>query len=297
MFSVDEGGDDFQEIVVEDSGIGFNEKEFGRLIALNDVSKGFSNKGSGRIQFLHFFEKTNCESVFKDKNAKTGYKQIKFSLSKSKPFLDKNAIVRIDEIEEIEAQSSYTILSFKNPLSQRDAKYFNGLSISELKDTLVTHYLAYFCENREKLPLVEIQYLSNGKIFKEEKITSDDVPPHDQIKKIKVHYSKLSINGSDIESTGKKETLNLRSFIIPSEKLEKNGLMLTSKGQIAKEIYLNSLLHKDKIDDHRYLFLLSGDYIDKMDSDTRGELNHSIKGRFKKEFQSTLVSKRGSLIG
>ena len=97
LYSFDNHEDDFQEIIIEDTGVGFNDKEFGRLIALNDISKGFSNKGSGRIQFLHYFEKTVFESVYRDRHSKTGFKQIKFTLSKSKPFLDKNSIIRIDD--------------------------------------------------------------------------------------------------------------------------------------------------------------------------------------------------------
>lgn len=296
LYSFDEGGDEFQEIVIEDSGIGFNEKEFGRLIALNDISKGFSNKGSGRIQFLHFFDKVFYDSVYRDGSSKTGFRQLKFSLSKSKAFLDKNAIIRIDETDEIDAQSSYTTLSFKNPLLKKDAKFFNELSVPELKESLITHYLAYFCENRENLPLIELQYLLNGKVVQEEKITSADIPEHDQDKEISIQYSKLSFDGSEIEKIAKKETLNLRSFVISSFKLEKNGLMLTSKGQIAKEICLNSILHKDQIDNQRYLFLLSGDYIDKMDGDTRGELNIPTKEEFKKNFNEPLFQKEVVLL-
>ena len=296
LYSFDEGGAEFQEITIEDYGIGFNEKEFGRLIALNDTSKGFSNKGSGRIQFLHFFDKIIYDSVHRDESSKTGYRQLKFTLSKSKAFLDKNAIIRIDEINESNAQSSYTTLSFKNPLSQKDNKFFSSLSVSELKESLISHYLAYFCENRENLPFIELQYLLNGKVVNQESITSADIPEHDQVKDIPVQYSKLSFDGSEIEKTAKKETLNLRSFLIPSAKLEKNGLMLTSKGQIAKEICLNSLLHKDQIDDHRYLFLLSGDYIDKMDGDTRGELNIPTKEELKKNFNEPLFQKEVVLL-
>jgi hypothetical protein len=63
----------------------------------------------------------------------------------------------------------------------------------------------------------------------------------------------------------KKETLNLKAFIIPCDKLDENGLKLVSKGEIAKEIHLKSLLKTDQIEGNRYLFLLSGGYIDNKD--------------------------------
>jgi hypothetical protein len=56
-----------------------------------------------------------------------------------------------------------------------------------------------------------------------------------------------------------------------------------SKGEIAKEIHLESLLKTDQIEGNRYLFLLSGGYIDSKDSDTRGEINILKGAEFKKQ--------------
>ena len=57
--------------------------------------------------------------------------------------------------------------------------------------------------------------------------------------------------------------------------------MLTSKGEIVKSLKLTSLLTEDYIEDHRYLFLLSGDYINNMQTDTKGELNIPTLEEFK----------------
>ncbi len=53
LFSDQENDFNFNEILIVDNGIGFNDKEFERFISLNDNRKGFSNKGTGRVQFLH----------------------------------------------------------------------------------------------------------------------------------------------------------------------------------------------------------------------------------------------------
>jgi hypothetical protein len=109
---------------------------------------------------------------------------------------------------------------------------------------------------------------------------------------ISVCYSK--VEGANIEKTPEKETLNLKAFIIPCDKLNENGLKLVSKGEIAKEIHLESLLKTDQIEGNRYLFLLSGGYIDNKDSDTRGEINILKEAEFKK--QNNLLSEEEVLL-
>ena len=54
----------FLSIESEDTGIGFNTENFSRLERLYDESKMCNNFGTGRIQYLHFFDKTDIHSVF-----------------------------------------------------------------------------------------------------------------------------------------------------------------------------------------------------------------------------------------
>ncbi|MFB2121630.1 ATP-binding protein, partial [Parapedobacter sp. 2B3] len=53
-------------IVIEDSGIGFNDDEFRRFLTFKDNRKGYHNRGSGRLQLVHFFSTVEYFSVFKD---------------------------------------------------------------------------------------------------------------------------------------------------------------------------------------------------------------------------------------
>ena len=87
---------DFQRIEVYDTGVGFDKKEFERFVALRDNRKGDSNKGTGRVQFLHTFDKTEISSIYRDSSSSTGFKERKLTLSKSKPFLTNNAIIRLE---------------------------------------------------------------------------------------------------------------------------------------------------------------------------------------------------------
>ena len=53
---------EFNSIEISDTGIGFNEENLKRLRSIYDESKSFNNLGTGRIQYLHFFDKTDIYS-------------------------------------------------------------------------------------------------------------------------------------------------------------------------------------------------------------------------------------------
>lgn len=272
---------EFYSISIEDSGIGFNNDEYERLINLNDSRKGFNNKGSGRVQFLHYFDKTEYTSIFEDKSSSTGFKQRKFSLSKSAAFLKHNAIIRHDSLIEANAQSSGTIIVLSSILNDKDRKFYNELSISELKENIINRYLPFFCENRDALPKITIEKLSQHEPLEALEILPSDIPNIDKQDDIIVHYCKSSNDGKSIERIQKSEKLDIKGFKIKKTRLQKNSLKLTSKGEIAKEIKLDSLLVDDEIDGNRYLFLISGSYIDERDSDNRGALKIPTIEEFK----------------
>jgi hypothetical protein len=262
---------DFNKIVVVDNGVGFNDKEYERFLRLRDDRKGCKNKGTGRIQYLHFFDETHIESIYKDELSATGFYERKITLSKSPKFLKKNAIIRLDSKTEVTAESEITKIIFKDFLNEKDKKDFEIKTIEEIKKSLINHYLYKFCNERETLPIIKIiQFVNN--IAKETlQIKKEDIPMPSQEKKINIYYSK--VDGLSLKTLDKKEEFNLKAFTIPSNDLGKNSLRLISKGEDTEaNISLKSLKAKDEINNNRYLFLLSSDYIDAMDSDDRGNI-------------------------
>ena len=283
LFSDDENEFNFKKFLIEDNGIGFNNLEFERLISLNDNRKGFSNKGTGRVQYVHFFDKTSVSSIYKDKTSSTGYRERKFELSKKKPFLDKNSIINYISNDEIKAQKIQTIVSLNTPLSDKDLSFYNNVDLILLKTEILNQYLVYFCENRDSLPKLSLEVWIDGKLKDEHLITSKDIPKEDYETNFNVPYSQTSNAGKAILKTNEYESFNLKSFVIERDSLDKNELILTSKGQLAKKIKLTNLSPEDQINNKRYLFLISGEYIDKRDSDTRGKIQIPSKADFKKD--------------
>ena len=56
--STENGIYDFDKLCIIDNGVGLNDTSYERLINLRDDSKHFSNKGTGRIQYIHTFDET-----------------------------------------------------------------------------------------------------------------------------------------------------------------------------------------------------------------------------------------------
>jgi len=295
LFSDQQENFNFNEILIEDNGIGVNDREFERLISLNDDRKGFSNKGTGRVQFLHFFDKTTISSIYENTESSVGYSKRILELSKKKPFLDQNAIVKYISNEESIEKPIKTSVSFIDPLSDNDKSLYCSLTTQILKEEIISHYLDYFCENRNNLPIIEIQITVDNKLKERVAINSSDIPDIEYETGFNINYSEFSTDSNQIQTTTEFEKFNLKSFKIHKEKLLKNKLILTSKGELASNIKLNNLLPQDQINNMRYLFLLSGEYIDGKDSDSRGDLRIPLRAEFKKD-QQTLFNNREIIL-
>ena len=163
LFSDETNDFELSKLIIKDYGVGFNDKEFERFTKLHDNSKGYNNQGSGRIQYMHFFENTKFESIYFDKKSSTKYYQRNFWLSKSDTFIGNDAIICYEEPFEINANQSETTITFQNFLDEEDSKYYNCLTPLILKENFKEHYLYYFCENRDNIPNINIQSFLNNK--------------------------------------------------------------------------------------------------------------------------------------
>jgi hypothetical protein len=62
-----EGIRKIDRIIVTDNGVGFDNTNFKRFNPLLDRTKGYNNRGSGRIQFLHRCKRVEIDSIYVDK--------------------------------------------------------------------------------------------------------------------------------------------------------------------------------------------------------------------------------------
>ncbi len=131
--------------------------------------------------------------------------------------------------------------------------------------------MGYLCRHRDDLPRITICEFQNGENVTTFTIEADDIPPLDREDSFAVPYRKYSKETREFEALANTADFCLRSYKIPEGQAAENGVYITSKDEVAKRLDLAMLPRKDHIDGYRYLFLLSSDYIDNLDGNTRGE--------------------------
>lgn len=266
--STEEGKYIFSHLSITDNGIGFNNEQFGRFNKFRDIRKNYKNLGSGRIQYVHYFDKVFINSIFKENDE---LYQREFIVSKNEPFLDHNAIVKHKHCKLVSEGKIGTTITFNTLLEE--SSVYNELTAVTLKDKLLERYLQYFCFNRENLPSIIIEHYLHKVIKDKTSITNKDIPILDDSKNIEIHYKQITENG--FEEIKKSEEFLINSFKIDKRLLSENKLNLVSKEEVVEESYieLESLAASDYINGNRFLFLISSDFIDKRDTNLRGELN------------------------
>ena len=270
---------DFDKLIISDNGIGLDSDGYRRLVNLRDDSKMHSNFGTGRIQYLHFFNHTIIDSIFID-NGLT--KRRKITLSKNEAFLKKNAIIREDESVTQTEEKLQTKVIFFEPLEPKDFYYYSNITVKDLKEELSSHFLSLFCKHSGNMPKIHIALYEGKQLIDESNILQSDIPTPDNEKEIFVSYSKLNEKNKIIDA-GHSEEFQLKAFKRPSSEIKQNAIYLVSKGATSISLDIDILQKEDKIDGNRYMFLLSGDYLDASDRDDRGNIHLVTRKDFKQQ--------------
>lgn len=279
----------FQKLVVEDNGVGFDTENFERLTRYRDNRKGFNNKGSGRIQFVHFFEDTTIESFYEENSEIKGRK---FTLSKSPSFLQKNSILLLHNNPEKSIKERKTTITFKGLLDEKDQSFYNEIDIYSLKKLIISRYIYLFCSLDGNIPKIKLEEYTNEILSNKEEITDIDIPKYESIDEFKVPYSTLEDN--KIVKINKVEVFSLSTFLIDNEISSKHDIKFTSKNELVvnSRIKLDVLDRVKSVNGKYYLFLISGDYIDQFDSDPRGDLQLLTANEFREKrdlFESEVI--------
>lgn len=283
LFSETGGGADFDKIVVRDNGVGFDDENFGRVFVYKDNRKGFNNRGSGRLQYLHYFEKTTISSVFCDKDACL---RRDFILSKSPKYIEQNATIFHVGTKPSGAAIKETTITFSEPIDDKDKSFYEELDVHDLKEIVINRYMMALCSQRGNLPEIVIEKYYDSGLQDSASISIDDIPELDKQETFVVHYSKMSDDLKRVEKDwNSSENFTLSAYRIGCDKLNHNAIRVTSKNEVIDniKIKLENLKNDDHIDNKRYLFFLSSPHIDELDGDVRGEeLAFLTKTEYKK---------------
>lgn len=281
--NIENENDGLSRLTITDNGIGFDDDNFNRLKVFKDDTKGYDNRGSGRIQLIHSFITATYESVYKQGEI---YKFRKFILSRAESFLQQNSILRLEEDRIADNNSEMkTILELDDLRAKSDIKYFNSLEIQDVKDAILDHYILYFCLNKSCLPEIIINYYHNISIIATRTIRTEDIPDvsHDD-ETINVPISKISSDMKRVEISDDNIEVKIKSYKLPQGQLKKNSVKVTCKGEVVDsvKVKLDCLPADMQIGNSYFLFLLSSQYFDNRVGDSRDTLEILNKKEFKK---------------
>lgn len=271
-------------IEIEDNGIGFDSENYSRLVTFKDDTKGFNNRGSGRIQLVHYFKYAHYKSTYKE-NGRCYEKSV--VLSKEQPFISNNSLVYLDTAAEISSDSIIkTKLVLETPLASKDNYFYSNLSLSDIKKELINHYILSFCSTRKSLPDINLFYVISGNKEDSETIKEEDIPiPTQNDLSVSVPMYKISDDMKRAEPIKENEiAIHITPFKIKSDILDRSDIKITSKGEISEtsKIKVTCLDPDADINGNRFLFLLSSKYFDNLEGDERGNIDLIDKTEFKK---------------
>ena len=286
LTEIDNTSLNFVAIEVCDNGIGLDSQNYERITMLRDSSKGHQNLGTGRVQYIHYFGETIMRSIYEEGG---DYFSRNITLSKADSFLNHNAIIREDDpFNEFEHKSGTTV-RMVGLLDEKDGAYYSNLTLADLKEAIINHYLLKFCDSRNRFPNICIQkYINNVHQESEDlRISTEDLPNVDKDLPVEIKYSQIDEHNK-VVFTEHSEQFRLVTFKLKKEKLSKNGLHLVSKGEQGTSLNIENLKPTEEIAGCRYLFLLSGDYLDQRDSDERGNIKLCTHKEFKEQEEGSL---------
>lgn len=275
------------KIEIQDNGIGLGNRDFRRLSCFKDDSKSIVNRGSGRIQFIHFFVETYFHSIYKEGDS---YFERNVELSKKAEFLSKNSVCYSEPAKSTNNREILTTVTLKDLRDDKDIKIYDNINLNILKTDILNKYMLLLC-NFIKKPVIRIRIYIQGEIKDDDAITSTDIPqPTKDDFSFNVFKSKLSEDKKHIEHSQESITVYGTPYVLPENALDNNEIILTCKGELIDEPKIKTtFLNKEStIDNNRYLILLHSDYFDTISSDVRGVLPIYTKSDFKKAIKSNV---------
>ncbi|MGD9639414.1 MAG: hypothetical protein AB7U85_10250 [Alphaproteobacteria bacterium] len=269
-----------ETIIISDNGIGFTNENFKRFETFLDNSKGFNNRGTGRLQFLHRFDDIEIESFYTEQN--TFYKR-------SFSYNSQNAIYNSELTEQTEdTKQVKTTLTFKLGANlDKEKEYYNSLIIESFAKEIKKHFLLYYhLENTP--PTINIKFNNNEQEEAVLTIKPSDMPKPNKTGKLSLNYSKFNYNKEKeiewLNVPDKKEPINWAYFKLSENDFSHNAVYLCSNNVVIEHFNCEIIRKNDAVNGYFYLTLFYGDVFDK-------NTTHSVDGFTfpgKKEKESTI---------
>lgn len=281
----------FSGVTIQDNGIGFNEENYKRFETLLDKSKGYNNRGSGRIQYVHRFKRVEVESHF---FTAQGLHKRKFDCNATQFITSHSDVLTTETL----SSGSKVILLAGDSLGS-DQSFYDNLKLTDIVKDLRRHFLLrYYLDSetgQNKAPIINIIFAKNGHEQDRAIVKPEDMPKPAETGQLSLKYLKLDKSASDeINWTAvpdKFELLKWAHFKLSDKDLAHNSVYLCSKGVTVEPVSFDGLRKNEAVGGHRHLTAFYGDVLD----DDKN-VSHSVDSfRFPDRKQIEAAIKEGDL--
>ena len=253
---------DLESIEIIDNGAGFIEENYNRFREFFDKSKGYDNRGTGRLQYFHRFHRIRIDSIFEEGGK---FHQRTLDCHKTN-FLAKESY---EPSETIQNQITSVLLS-EYSANSTEKDYFAQISIEEVASSIKNHFLLRFYLDKKKagfqVPAIKIIFFENNEHLDERMIDPDSIPSPKSEGIIKIPYMKVGYAKSgkrELEIIkDKTEIIKWAHFVLDEAELGQNGIFLCSKDIPVQSIRFEKLKKNDHIKGSRFLTAFYGDVLD-----------------------------------
>lgn len=257
-----ENASKLSHIEVTDNGIGFTDENYARFKLLLDRTKGFNNRGSGRIQYLHRANLIEIESVVRTEDATISRRFQCDSAKYVTQCLDEAAPPNT------ETGSKVTLSDLK--YSEKEREYIETLDAASLRNDLRNHFLLRLyldlTKGAFKVPEIHIAFVKAGVSTEPARIVASDITAPQATGDFKVDYVKAKDPKSErlewVPVAGKQEVLNWAHFKLPDTELPENEVVLCSKNVTVQKLPFKEIKKGEAVAGHRFLTAIFGDVLD-----------------------------------
>lgn len=251
-------------IQIEDNGIGFTSENLSRFKCLANNTKGLNNRGTGKIQIFHRFEKVSIDSIFfengKWNNLNAEWElagEYKDKLTDIGEQKDRKTIVKMSKLNENEKEINFFVRYIDN--------------ISELKKDVLKHFLLrLWLGNISGTLNVELKIYLDGAEKDAFIFNKDNIPAPDKEEKVFVSTERALFSKDNDKNkiewvpVNTKNELTIQRFKLPSCDLDENGIYMCSKNIVVEQFNFPAIKRKDaNFSGFRYLSCIRGDILDK----------------------------------
>lgn len=249
-------------IEIIDNGIGFTDENYGRFKTLLDRTKGFNNRGSGRIQYLHRADMTEVESIFRTpQNVMRRRFQCDALKYVSEP---------VDEPVALDTATGSTVVLSKLRYTEKELESIEKLDASDVRNNIRNHFLLRLyldlAKGAFKVPEIRVVFVKAGVASEPSTIVASDIAAPQATGEFTVDYVRAKDPKDErvewIPVAGKQEVLNWAHFKLPDTELSENEVVLCSKNVTVQELPFREIKKTDTVAGYRFLTAVFGGVLD-----------------------------------